>query len=408
LSILEKQYREITVEKIKKWNNQALDWIAMMTIWSHQNCSGNEIFLYLEDDYLICPDAAAHIISLYQWAEMHLDEWMVIRMTFGFSGLFLQCRDIPKFIKIIEKKSIHHSFPIDTALALWWDPFINQDKKRVHYTYRYILFEHIGFESSVGNLGNRDYQCFGLMKSPIFHYQEQFDWNCENYMLSPCSNPSIKQLKTLQIPYMDVPIDYESRRVLLKRLGHEIVSGDNIFRRSCNDICEDMDMVCSERAFQFVNNCETMRKKMNINCRCYNMIDDSEDSLPLYDLSMNECKTLVNVTSTCSAQRWGSKRMCPCKTIPDMEGMRAEPKHKSDENDVMTKFHEIMNDFYEKVEKEKLTDEESKKEAEIFKKILNDGKIIPGSELSHDVTDLLIQMKKNRQKERTGKVLNKV
>ena len=138
-------------------------------------------------------------------------------------------------------------------MALFWDPFVNQNKRRVHYTYRYILFEHIGYESSVGNWRERDYKCFGLMKSPIFHYQEQFDWNCENYMLSPCKNPSIKQLKTLQIPYMDAPIDYQTRKVLLRRLGHEIVAGNNIFRRSCDEVCEDMDMKCSPKAFQFVN-----------------------------------------------------------------------------------------------------------------------------------------------------------
>jgi hypothetical protein len=268
---------------------------------------------------------------------------LVIRLTFGFSGLLMQCRDIPKFQEVIEKTSINNSFPIDTALALYWDPFSNNNN-RVHFSYRYILFEHIGFESSVGNKLQRDYKCFGLMKSPIFHYQEQFDWSCENYMMSPCTSESVKQLQFRQIPYMDVPIDNPTRTVLMKRIGHEIVAGDNIFRRSCTQICEDMDMKCSPDAFQFINNCETIRNKMKVNCRCYNMIDDNEDSLPLYDLSMNECKTLVNVTSTCDSQRWGSKRVCPCKRLSGEELARVqqEPKHKSDENDIMSKFNDIM------------------------------------------------------------------
>jgi hypothetical protein len=61
-------------------------------------------------------------------------------------------------------------------------------------------------------------------------------------------------------------------------------------------------------------------------------------------LSMNECKTLVNVTSTCDSQRWGSKRVCPCKRLSGEELARVqqEPKHKSDENDIMSKFNDIM------------------------------------------------------------------
>eukprot|EP01080_Neovahlkampfia_damariscottae_P004263 gene4263-7599_t len=406
LKRVQKKYGEVNIEKIHKWNNQALDWMAMMNIWRNTNCSDSKIFLYMEDDFEICDGAMSHILSLYQWGEMHLDEWLVIRLTFGFSGLLMQCRDIPKFMEVIEKTSINQSFPIDTALALFWDPF-NSRQTRAHHAYRYILFEHIGYESSVGNRRNRDYKCFGLMKSPIFHYQEQFDWNCENFMMSPCNKESVKQLVFRHIPYSDVPIDHTTREVLMRRIGHEIVGGENIFRRSCTQICEDMDMKCSPKAFQFLNNCETIKEKMNVNCRCYNMIDDEGDSLPLYDLSMNECKFLVNVTSTCDSQRWGSKRICPCMILSDEElsMSRQEPRHKGDKDDVLTKFNHIMKEFYTKVEKDSLLDEENKKESQIFKKIVENGPVKPNSKLANDMAELLVQMKKNQEKERTSKAL---
>ena len=116
---------------------------------------------------------------------------------------------------------------------------------------------------------------------------------------------------------------------------------------------------------------------------------------------------MVNVTSTCESQRWGSKRVCPCKRLSDEEQsqFQREPRHKGDKDDVMTKFNDIMKDFYTKFEKDTISDEETKKEAEIFKKIVAQGPVKPNSELANDITELLIQMKKNQEKERTTKAL---
>ena len=81
----------------------------------------------MEDDFEICDKAFGHILTLFQFGEMNLKDWLAIRMGFGFSGLFFQCRDIPKFLKIIKKTSILDDkktrLPIDTALAMYWDPY---------------------------------------------------------------------------------------------------------------------------------------------------------------------------------------------------------------------------------------------------------------------------------------------
>lgn len=357
---LQNRYVDITTDKILKWYNQALDWVEMMRSWHKMDCGGSKIFLYIEDDFEICDHATAHILSLYQWAEKHIDEWIAVRSTFGFAGLFLQCRDIPTLINVIIEKSIKHTLPIDTALALFWDPHENlkSGNPRLHYTYRYVLFDHIGTESNVGNVAQRQYKCLGLMKNKIFHFQEQFDWSCEGYMMSPCKNPSIKELAFKQFPEDDIPLNFEDRKLLLKRLGYEIVAGENVFKSSCNDICKEDDMVCANDHFlQFINNCDVLRKKFDSDCRCYNMIDDNRKVLPIYDFLSNFCKILHRAKSDCSTSSYGSKRICVCKII-EHQNMQIVSKESSE---ATMKFNQLMIEYYSKVA---LENERKQKEVE--------------------------------------------
>jgi hypothetical protein len=63
LKKVQKKYREVNIEKIHKWNNQALDWLEMIRIWKSTNCSNSPIFLYMEDDFEVCQGATTHLLS---------------------------------------------------------------------------------------------------------------------------------------------------------------------------------------------------------------------------------------------------------------------------------------------------------------------------------------------------------
>jgi len=323
---LSRKYTGVNEEKVQKWNNQSMDWVAMMKLWHSMNCGNSDFFLYIEDDYVICDGALSHFLSVFQWAEMNLNHWLVIRMTFGFSGLLMQCKDIPTFVKVIEEKSINESFPLDTALAIYWDPFYNSDQPRVHYTYRYILFEHIGYESTVGNYNSRIYQCLTLMKSNVFHYQEQFDWLCEAFMVSPCSNPIVKQLLYRSLPNVEVPLDVDATETLLKRLGLEIFVGTRA-GESCSEVCHrQANMQCygNKFVFNFINSCKLMREKLGHNCLCQSFLRTERRSLPRFHTIKGECQILSSTKKTtvddpkspslfCDASHKSSRRICVCQ-----------------------------------------------------------------------------------------------
>ena len=181
-------------------------------------------------------------------------------------------------------------------------------------TYRYMLFEHIGFESTVGNEQARQYQCFGFMKSIHFHLEEHFDWLCESHMISPCPKSVKKELHLRQIPKSDIPLDADYRRILFERLGLITILGDKP-NDSCDDICKKKNLKCIENALQFVNNCEYMDRLLGVTLptffRCVKFQMDF-NKFPTFNTETNEIMITNNLNGKYHERKYNHRRACVC------------------------------------------------------------------------------------------------
>jgi hypothetical protein len=302
LYYLKKEFNSAKVEHIKVFHEEALDWIEILKNFHARKCDGSQIFLYLEDEFKMCDQAMGHILSVYQWAERHVNDWIVIRLSTGLNGLLFQCKDIPQLVDVVITNSlVSHSLPLGDALSRFWDPF-GHKMKRKHFTYRYNLFsKHIH-----GNNG-----CFDLMINDKLHKAEHFDWRCEEYMLSPCPE-SVKDLTFREYPKLDIPLNITEREKLVKRLGLSLhITEDSEYGESCSLHCQRYKLKCIPKAFQIVNNCELLRNMFKID-RCVNFIYRNEHFYPSYNMKDHQIHTLSEMISMCEFSLPGYQRACVC------------------------------------------------------------------------------------------------
>lgn len=318
--------KENDVPDNKKILKQSVDWIDMMTEWKSK-CQPNEIYLYLEDDFILCRYAMNHLLSIYFWANRHINEWMSIRTSFGFNGLFMQCRDIDSMIDVMKEKLKEKEYPVDYGIAEWWSKYLNRIARN-HYTFRYNLFQHIGFVSSVGNDAHyqRNPKCYDSNSHKFNYYLEKFDnHNCQHFMFSPCDKPMIQ--KELQYRARDViessPIlKLKEREFLMKKLKIKVFKGR---RRNCHNICKENKMKCKEEYYPFINDCKYFQKNFG-NCLCTSEIwygdhyfgpmvqlKDGDPVLWNYGIKIDKCVILDNPDWRCShSEELDVVKLCPC------------------------------------------------------------------------------------------------
>eukprot|EP01080_Neovahlkampfia_damariscottae_P006960 gene6960-11122_t len=302
LYYLKKEFNTAKLENIRIFHDEALDFVEIMENFHQRKCDGSEIFLYLEDEYKMCDHAIGHFLSVFQWAERHIDEWFTIRMSTNLNGLMFQCKDIPKLIEVVTKNSlVSHSLPLGDALSRFWDPFAH-NMKRKHFTYRYNLFsKHIHGKNG----------CFDLMINDKLHKAEHFDWRCEEYMLSPCP-VSVKDLTFREYPQIDIPLNMTERETLMKRLGLTLhITEDTEFGESCDTHCKRYKKSCIRNAFQVVNNCEILRHMFKVD-RCVNFIYRNEQFYPAYHQRDQIMITLSEMIANCEFSLPGYQRACVC------------------------------------------------------------------------------------------------
>jgi hypothetical protein len=257
--------------KHQKILRQNLDWVAMMSEWK-KTCYTDEVYLYLEDDFTVCQNSETHIISLFYWALKHQKSWKSIRMGFGFSGLFMQCRDTESYLQHVWEKCLNPESdvtPVDYSLAEYWTS-LGRPTDRQHYTFRYNLFDHIGAVSTVGNEADTNWnpKCFDAMNHYFNFYFEKFNVNeCSAFMMSPC------YLKDIQsdLIYHDRDtflaksfLAREDRLIVFDKIGGQIVGRQRVRGWDlCDTICKDVGLQCKTNMFPFVNNCDELKARVN-------------------------------------------------------------------------------------------------------------------------------------------------
>jgi hypothetical protein len=103
--------------------NQTLDFISMFEkIKEKCKIRMDDIFLYMEDDFTLCPNSFWHFLSIYKWGLNHVHLWSGIRFSIGFSGVMMQCRDIDSMLNVIKKECLNQPIPINMIISNWWNP----------------------------------------------------------------------------------------------------------------------------------------------------------------------------------------------------------------------------------------------------------------------------------------------
>eukprot|EP01080_Neovahlkampfia_damariscottae_P002629 gene2629-3826_t len=307
--------------------NQTLDFISLFNkIKKNNYCLNNSkgIFLYLEDDFILCPNSFFHFISLLKWSKNNLNRWSGIRFSIGFNGILFQCRDINHILKIIKNNCLKQPIPIDMIITNWFNSLNGETKitlNRTLFTYRFNLMKHIGVESIIGNshlIKKRFPKCFKILYMMLFPASDYFDiWNCSNKILSPCNslNNQFDKFKLINFPKVQIPLKQDEKLNLMKKFKIQPkVSMNN--NENCVDTCKRFNLKCSSHSFPFVNDCNLMRFYFKKNCQCQSSAFGEVNSDPSISLDYY-CSLQQNPIYSCNSTiktHYPSKRLCPCKS----------------------------------------------------------------------------------------------
>lgn len=176
-----------------KFHQQSLD-VAQLLKYS---ANKSKYYLFMEDDFKICPNGLKSIYHLISKANAYHINWIAIRCSFGLNGIiYHNNEDIERFAKYLEDHYTRR--PPDHLItefsASETPESLKYVNKRVIVGYRYNLFLHIG---KVSSIGNRDWGfpgCYHELLEPTIFEVEAFNKNqCPNDDIWPCNIPKEKR-----------------------------------------------------------------------------------------------------------------------------------------------------------------------------------------------------------------------
>jgi hypothetical protein len=163
-------------------------------------------FLFMEDDFLTCPNMPAETFRVLDEIEEHDKKHCGMRISYGMNGILLSRSDLTNFVNYMS----HHIdlFPVDLMIrkflydktpleGLHSKPLPYQPcraAKRDHYTYKAVLQEHIG-DISTFEERNKDgfrppFPKCGFSMALVWNLNEDeiFDnRRCMAWSVTPCS-----------------------------------------------------------------------------------------------------------------------------------------------------------------------------------------------------------------------------
>jgi hypothetical protein len=305
-------YPVIPAERDAKILHQSLEWMEMMKIWENL-CVKEDIFLYMEDDFTICPSSTLQIYSLYHWMKLNKDV-PAIKFSFGLNGIIMRCNDVKLLLKHVQHVCFPNHrvpFPVDWAILDFYTSDIKQGK--ILHTYRYNLLDHHGGVSSVlnddGVNGDRPIaKCLTPMYHQSIFMQEKFQvWNCPESMLTPCPEHGQENGDLIFKNKKDLMIDFPFRNHFRKEMLDLLKVRDYVGYESCHRICRRKRLKCEKSNFLFVNNCEWMKKKFG-DCVC-----EFTDSVVAPFKKGKVCFIKRELPFDCASEDANMLRICPCQ-----------------------------------------------------------------------------------------------
>lgn len=298
--------------KYLKKASQTIDFYSLLQSLKN-TCKKDEIFFFMEDDFIFCYNGILHWFLAKKWATENFDKWRTVRVSIGLNGLFLKCRDIPLYLSVIDQEFAKEPWnPIDNILGTYWSHYYNKNSPIVQYIYRYNLLHHIGEISSVGNQEERNNACLEMNSKSIYHWFEKFDYYlCKNYLFSPChfNNTSLFQGYDNSISgIQEIPGSIDTIKSLMKDLGIEIkISKFLIY--SCDQVCKSFNLKCNRFGFLIANSGNFLRREF---FTLDHPIGVSKTDPLIHKIYGSIVLTQDIRRSTCHQSFEGYFRICPC------------------------------------------------------------------------------------------------
>jgi hypothetical protein len=276
---------------------QNMDWMGMMTYWNEN--STDDLFIYLEDDFVICPNAALQLLQLYDWVKMN-PSVNGVKFSYGGSGMVLRRKNVPKYLNRVRYFCFQfNAAPVDWVLGDYWSTTSPKGIPGAHlHTWRYNLFWHIGLESMVGNIGNKgdEYRvfqakCYDVMSHTSIYAYEQFNlFECNRYMMSPCRENF--EISRTYRPANQLVVDTDLSRYI------KYSSVVSTLGQNCDDACLSRNKICNLQGFALLNG----------------NTKGSKRSREVYAPGMENGVRFVQSTSnfSCDAKNPKFQRFCPC------------------------------------------------------------------------------------------------
>jgi hypothetical protein len=242
--------------------SQIMNFIYSLSTFSSV-CQKNELFLYIEDDFVVCDHITVQIASIYFWALKHRSTFKSLRIGFGFSGFLMKCEDIPELLNTILKDSVDLTFPIDYKISHWWK-MTEETQNSGLLVFKYNLFDRIG--SMEDEIPSNRPKCFSGNYQEFNPFIDKFDTqSCEKFNFSPCDHEEIqKDLISVHEDTLKVRsiLRYEEKHLLMEKLNVKVHSlpHNKTLGVSCDITCNAYGAICSENLYPFVNECEEMKK----------------------------------------------------------------------------------------------------------------------------------------------------
>lgn len=236
-----------------------------------QLCKPNNLFMLMEDDFVLCKDAQYQLLRVMDEARKRWGKFSAYRVSSGLNGILFQCDDIPILLQHL-LNNVGTKMPIDWLLENWWAMNQLQDTEfhyyaqtnlsashqKTYYAYKYQLFHHIGGQSTLAHEGHASQ---ALCNERIIHtgVAKEFDTiKCSNSLFSPCEMHS--SLGTADVGAYDDPFhlpQFHPRHTLeqLKRASIEQCHS------SCTSCCQGKQKECVPSLLPYINRCDIFKSK---------------------------------------------------------------------------------------------------------------------------------------------------
>ena len=158
----------------------------------HPVASSGRLFLFMEDDFRLCPSALEAIAYLVRKAGAYAGAkgWNAARVSYGLNGIVIHSQDVLTFSTYLEQHQARR--PPDHLAVEWFAGEKPQSKAtkagRAHFAFKYNLFEHLGTVSSLRQENQVSWPvCYEKLVSPTLFDVEAFnERQCPGQDVWPC------------------------------------------------------------------------------------------------------------------------------------------------------------------------------------------------------------------------------